>query len=238
MPALTFAQGKLQLIYYDLREDVSQLFGPFVDEAADPDRARTPRVRHTIDVRGAQADPGCRHPAVRRIVRSSRSTRRRRARLDRPSSSSSSARRTCRSSAPARRRSWATTSTSRPTRRLCCNGSTWSFNTARNGQRRSSTRIWTDNRDVRPPANGDWTAYTPPNPPFARPTTSGFDPIAADSGLRPRPGRDAQSEHLHHAHHARARRRRARQLAPLDDDSAQLPCLRPEQRHRRRGPIG
>ena len=36
--------------------------------------------------------------------------------------------------------------------------------------------IWTDNRDVRPPPDGDWTRYTPPNPPFARPTTSGFDP--------------------------------------------------------------
>ena len=22
--------------------------------------------------------------------------------------------------------------------------------------------IWTDNRDIRPPANGDWTAYTRP----------------------------------------------------------------------------
>ena len=32
MPALTFAEGKLQLVYYDLREDVSQLFGQYVDE--------------------------------------------------------------------------------------------------------------------------------------------------------------------------------------------------------------
>ncbi len=36
--------------------------------------------------------------------------------------------------------------------------------------------IWTDNRDVRPPPDGDWTQYTPPNPSFPRPTTSGFDP--------------------------------------------------------------
>ena len=57
MPALTFAQGKLQLVYYDLREDVSQLFGPFVDELPIL-TGPPPRVRHTIDVWAAQADPG------------------------------------------------------------------------------------------------------------------------------------------------------------------------------------
>ena len=37
--------------------------------------------------------------------------------------------------------------------------------------------VWADQRDIRPPADGDWTNYTPPNPPgFARPTASGFDP--------------------------------------------------------------
>ena len=57
MPALTFAQGKLQLVYYDLREDVSQLFGPFVDELPIL-TGPPPRVRHTVDVWAAQADPG------------------------------------------------------------------------------------------------------------------------------------------------------------------------------------
>ena len=38
---------------------------------------------------------------------------------------------------------------------------TWKFNTEPS---RSATfhTVWTDNRDVRPPANGDWTDYTPP----------------------------------------------------------------------------
>ena len=58
MPAITFAEGKLQVIYYDLREDVSQLFGQFVDEAPILSGIHNPRIRHTIDVRGAQADPG------------------------------------------------------------------------------------------------------------------------------------------------------------------------------------
>ena len=32
MPALTFGAGRLSLLYYDLREDVSRIFGPYVDE--------------------------------------------------------------------------------------------------------------------------------------------------------------------------------------------------------------
>ena len=59
MPALAFAQGKLQLIYYDLREDYSQLFGEFVDEGPILDGTHSdPGLRHTIDVWAAQADPG------------------------------------------------------------------------------------------------------------------------------------------------------------------------------------
>ena len=194
MPALTFAQGKLQLVYYDLREDVSQLFGPFVDELpilTGPSPARPPHHR-----RPRRAG---RIRAARRSFTSFRLSQyrvRRRARRHRPSSSSSSTRRTCRCSAPARRRSWATTSTSRRRAPFVLNGTTWSFNT------RPSTSpvfhaIWTDNRDVRPPADGNWTNYTPPNPPFARPTMSGFDPIAADARLRAGPGRHAEPERLH-----------------------------------------
>ena len=38
---------------------------------------------------------------------------------------------------------------------------TWKFNTDASNAT-SFHAIWTDNRDVRPPANGDWTNYTPP----------------------------------------------------------------------------
>ena len=40
--AHVFHGGKLRLLYYDLREDVSQLFGPLHRRAADPERARRP----------------------------------------------------------------------------------------------------------------------------------------------------------------------------------------------------
>jgi uncharacterized repeat protein (TIGR01451 family) len=56
MPALTFHAGKLRLLYYDLREDVSSLFAPFVDDL-DIVTANSP-VRHTLDVFVAQALPG------------------------------------------------------------------------------------------------------------------------------------------------------------------------------------
>ena len=58
------------------------------------------------------------------------------------------------------------------------NGSTWSFNTAPTASP-VFHGIWTDNRDIRPPVNGLWTDYTPPNPPFARPAMSAFDPAQA-----------------------------------------------------------
>ena len=57
MPQLTFHGGKLRLLYYDLREDVSGLFGPFIDEPPILN-GPTPRIRHTIDVFVAQAPPG------------------------------------------------------------------------------------------------------------------------------------------------------------------------------------
>src|SRR5262245_31284307 len=57
MPALGFSQGKLQLIYYDLREDESNLFASFIDEQPILTGQIDPAIRHTIDVRGAVADP-------------------------------------------------------------------------------------------------------------------------------------------------------------------------------------
>ena len=58
MPALTFAEGKLQLVYYDLREDRSQLFAEYIDERTILSGEHDIPSRHTIDVWGAQADPG------------------------------------------------------------------------------------------------------------------------------------------------------------------------------------
>ena len=57
MPSIVFSAGQLQLLYYDQREDLSGLFGPFVDELpiiGGP----SPRIRHTTEVRAAHATPG------------------------------------------------------------------------------------------------------------------------------------------------------------------------------------
>ena len=54
MPSMSYAAGRLMLVYYDLREDISGVFGPFVD---DHPQKRGPK-RHTIDVRAVQAPKG------------------------------------------------------------------------------------------------------------------------------------------------------------------------------------
>lgn len=54
-PSLTFAQGKLMMVWYDQRDDLAQealgnkAFKEYIEDSL---------VRHTVDVRAAQADPG------------------------------------------------------------------------------------------------------------------------------------------------------------------------------------
>ena len=50
----------------------------------------------------------------------------------------------------------------------------WTFNTAA-GNSAVFQAIWTDNRDVRPPSNGDWADYTPPTSASTQPMSI-FDP--------------------------------------------------------------
>ena len=61
----------------------------------------------------------------------------------------------------------------------------WNFNTAPSGSPVFHA-VWTDNRDVRPPLDGDWTTYSPPfsssNPQSTSPNTSVFDPTQTVSG--------------------------------------------------------
>src|SRR5439155_18621794 len=42
-------------------------------------------------------------------------------------------------------------------------GGGWTFNTA-DSNPQNFHAVWTDNRDVRPPLDGNWTLYTPPGP--------------------------------------------------------------------------
>lgn len=55
MPSISFAAGKLVVVYYDLREDISRVFGPFISEK---DAVNSVRIRHTIDIRAAYALKG------------------------------------------------------------------------------------------------------------------------------------------------------------------------------------
>ena len=108
---------------------------------------------------------------------------------------------------------------------------TWSYNTA------PSTApvfhaVWTDNRDVVGPPDGDWTSYVPPGEAH----TSLFDGTTPVPDCETTPGAathpDAQPEHLHLAPHERPLRRRAvERAAVVHGLPARLRGLRPE-RHR------
>jgi len=54
MPALTFSAGKLVIAYYDLRDDISLVFGKYVNEA---EVSFGSGKRHTLELRAAMAEP-------------------------------------------------------------------------------------------------------------------------------------------------------------------------------------
>jgi len=58
MPALTYASGKLQAIWYDFVDDASQVFKQDIHDGHvyDPTLPAGQHVRHTVDVRGAQGN--------------------------------------------------------------------------------------------------------------------------------------------------------------------------------------
>ena len=158
MPSVTFAGGKLMVGYYDFREDVSLVFRKFVDETS---AIALANKRHTVDVRAAMAEPAA-TPAFHASVRVSEYLM-----GSRPGAGP------------------------RPIEQLQFNppnlklfklgtvpfmgdyidlapspsfipaaGGGWTYNTAPVNSPLFHL-VWTDNRDVVPPANGDWTSYTP-----------------------------------------------------------------------------
>jgi hypothetical protein len=220
MPTLTFNQGKLQLVYYDLRQDhTTGSFTPLADlsgfseqrrldgeldpanAAYNPAAVFNPFVsdgnlglgftlsirRHTIDLQGAQASPA---PPGSLLLPNFASFRISRYQFGiNPFDSPTQAEQLQLNvpnlplfvqgtqpfigdyidvaGAPAF---------------VFANGK-WNFNTSP-----SNTpvfhAVWTDNRDVRPPLDGDWTRYSPPfsasNPTTTH--TSVFDPTQTVSG--------------------------------------------------------
>ena len=177
MPTLTFAGGKLMIAYYDFREDISGIFMQFIDE-------RWAVVkRHTVDVRAAMASPGP-SPTFLPSVRVSEYLM-----GSRPGTGPR----------PVEQLQF-----NPPNLKLFKSGSVpffgdyidltpspafvpapgggWVNNTAPSSAPLFHV-VWTENRDVIPPANGDWTMYTPPGGPTNRPST--YDPTQTVAGCTP-----------------------------------------------------
>ena len=154
MPSLTFHAGKLRLLYYDLREDISSIFAPFVDEFDIMTANST--VRHTLDVFVAQALPGA--APVFTTARLSDYAFGFLPGVDEPQRLQFNP-----PNLPLFRQG--TTPfmgdyidlAPAPAYVQNPNGS-WSHNTA--AATAVSHAFWTDNRDVRPPADNDWANYT------------------------------------------------------------------------------
>ena len=158
MPSLAFAGGKLMLVFYDLREDVSGVFRQFVDEAS---AVLFGNRRHTLDLRAAQADAGA-TPAFAPSVKVSEyiiGSRPNRTIVEQlqfnPPNLPLFQLGTVPfigdyvdvAAAPALVQNEA---------------GTWFFNVAPTTAPVFHT-AWTDNRDVRPPLDGNWMNYTPPS---------------------------------------------------------------------------
>ena len=171
MPSLAFGAGKLALVYYDLREDVSRVFGPFVDETQIFSQP-PPQLRHTVDVRLAQANPGP-QPLFSSVQLSDYAFG------VVPGSQVSEQLTFNPPNLPMFKRGlvpfmgdYIDISMSPP---MVPNADgTWAFNTQASNTL-SGYAVWTDNRNVKPGPGGDLVNYTPPD--FAtRPTQSRVDP--------------------------------------------------------------
>ena len=184
MPSLAFAGGKLLLVYYDLREDVAQVYGKFFD---DKEAAISSGKRHTLDIRASLGTPGSVTPTFAPSVRVSdyfighRQVPNPENFVPCPADPLQLDCEQLQFNPP----NLTMFSQGRvpfigdyidisPAPAFVPSGrGSWAYNTSR-----SSVPIfhavWTDNRDVRAPADGNWTNYTPPN---LEGTTSHVSPI-------------------------------------------------------------
>ncbi|MBA3638250.1 MAG: hypothetical protein H0W53_03030 [Acidobacteria bacterium] len=159
MPTIAFAGGKLMIAYYDFQHDVSGVFRRFVDETS---AVTFGQKRHTVDVRAAMALPGP-------ITEFGSSVRVSEYLMgNRPNTPPG----------PVEQLQYnppnlklfqlgtvpfvgdyidlAPSPSFGPTA-----GGGWTYNTAPASSPLFHA-VWTDNRDVVPPINGDWKTYTPP----------------------------------------------------------------------------
>ncbi len=173
MPSLTFAGGKLLLVFYDLRETSANVFGKFVSD----DPAQSLVKRQTIDIRASLGTPGA-TPSFAPSVRVSDY-------LTGFTDSSSTVARQLQFNPPNLPMFRLGTVpfigdyidvTAAPAFVPTADGG-WAYNTAASTSFPVFHAVWTDNRDVRAPLDGNWQNYTPPTvvgAPSSRPSL--FDP--------------------------------------------------------------
>lgn len=168
MPSLAFAGGKLMLVYYDLREDVSGFFNEWVNETA---AIAIKQKRHTIDLRATQADPAA-TPSFAASVQVSEYVV-----GSRPNSKVIEQLQFNPPNLPLFQLGEVpfigdyVDIAAAPSMLQDASG-TWRHNTAPTAAPVFHA-AWTDNRDVRPPTDKDWKRYTPPTAGALRST---FDP--------------------------------------------------------------
>lgn len=163
MPTIAFAGGRLMLVYYDVRETRAQNFGAFVSDAG-------LSTRQTMDIRAAMGQKGG-TPQFESSVKvsdylmgfRSASGPLEQLQVNPPN-------------LPMFRQGTVPfigdyiDVTAAPMFVVGRNGK-WQYNSATSPTPPVFHAVWTDNRDVRPPLNGDWTQYTPPLSPALGPTS-------------------------------------------------------------------
>jgi uncharacterized protein YjbI with pentapeptide repeats len=178
-PSLLFAGGQLTMVYYDFRQDVSNIFEGFVVDLPEPDR-----LRHTVDVRVATA-AAAPAPVFTDYSLISGSTE-----PEKPSASAS--RYIFVASGDPSIGDTLQLEYMVPNFPMFADGTTpfigdyvdvaapnlineagtWRF-ASNPGDVQTWQAVWSDNRDVIPPPDGDWSKYVAP---ITVPQTSIFDP--------------------------------------------------------------
>jgi uncharacterized repeat protein (TIGR01451 family) len=185
MPVLTFGGGRLHLVFWDQRDDMSKMWGYFIDEApilnyTGPKENKP--TRHTLDLRGMSAWPGA-PPTWGPSTKVSNylegimpgKTKAQQLQFNAPNLPLFAL-----GTKPFIGDYLDVTVS--PT--FIANGDgTWRFNTLSSDPAQFFA-AWGDNRDVRPPKDGNWKHYTPPT--FAGYTgTSIYDPTQTVEMCKP-----------------------------------------------------
>lgn len=194
MPAIEFSRGKVFLLYYDLREDVSGMFDRFIVDI--PVDLTTPR--HSADVRVAQANAAAvlvftdysvlgTAPPVRPSTQGSRYPF---LLLGSPGAEFSQQMLYNPPNLPMFKGGtvpfFGDYVDLAALHFIRNSGGNWEFDTDPASGSPVVHAVWTDNRDVVGPLDGDWTRYVPPGDGTTQ--TSIFDPLQVRGGLGVQPG--------------------------------------------------